>query len=50
MIISPFSEIVEKKGWEFFCKHKTPGFAALARQFYSNMVEMREDSAYVRGV
>ena len=27
---SPFSEIIEKKGWDFFCKHKAPGFAALA--------------------
>ena len=49
-LISPFSEIIEKKGWDFFCKHKAPGFAALAREFYSNMVEMKEDSIYVRGV
>ena len=49
-LISPFSEIIEKKGWDFFCKHKAPGFAALAREFYSNMVEMKEDSVYVRGV
>ena len=49
-IISPFSETIEKKGWEFFCKHKAPGFTAMVRDFYSNMVEMREDSVYVRGV
>ena len=49
-LISPFSEIIEKKGWDFFCKHKAHGFAALAREFYSNMVEMKEDSVYVRGV
>ena len=49
-IISPFSEIIENKGWDFFCKHKAPGFVALAREFYSNMVEMKEDSIYVRGV
>ena len=48
-LISPFLEIIEKKYWDFFCKHKAPGFAALAREFYSNMVEM-EDSIYVRGV
>ena len=48
--ISPFSEIIETKGWNFFCEHKAPGFATLAREFYSNMVEMREDSLYVRGV
>ena len=45
-----FLEIIEKKGWEFFCTHKAPGFAALAREFYSNMVELKEDSLYVRGV
>ena len=49
-LISPFSEIIEKKGWDFFYKHKEPGFAALAREFYLNMVEMKEDSVYVRGV
>ena len=45
-----FSEIMVKKGWDLFCKHKDPGFAVLAREFYSNMVEMKEDSVYVRGV
>ena len=45
-LISPFSKIIENKGWDFFCKHKVPGFA-LAREFYSNMVEMKEDSMYV---
>ena len=49
-LISPFSEIIEKRGWEFFCAHKAPGFAALAREFYANMVGIREDSVYVRGV
>ena len=49
-LISPFSEIIEKKGWDFFYKHKAPGFVALEREFYSNMVEMKEDSVYVRGV
>ena len=27
-----------------------PGLAALAREFYANMVGMREDSVYARGV
>ena len=43
-LISPFSKIIEKKGWGFFCEHKAPGFAALAREFYVNMVGKREDS------
>ena len=43
-------EIIEKEGWDFFCKHKAPDLAALVREFNSNMVEMKEDSVYVRGV
>ena len=49
-LISPFSEIIEKRGWKCFCAHMAPGFSALAREFYANMVGMREDSVYVRGV
>ena len=49
-LISPFSEVIEKRGWGFFCEHKAPGFSALAREFYANMVGMKEDSIYVRGV
>ena len=37
-VISPFSEVITKTGWEFFCEHKAPGFAALPREFYANMV------------
>ena len=48
-LVSPFSEVMKKRGWEFFCEHKAPGFAALARQFYANMVGMKDDSVYVRG-
>ena len=47
---SPFSEIIEKRGWEYLCAHTTPRFSALAREFYANMVGMREDSVYMRGV
>ena len=32
------------------CAHAAPGFSALAREFYANMVGMREDTVYVRGV
>ena len=48
--ISPFSEIIEKKGWSFFCEHKAPSSATLAREFYSSMVEMKDDSVYVQGI
>ena len=49
-LISPFSEVIEKRGWGFFCEHKAPGFSALAKEFYANMVGMKEHSVYVRGV
>ena len=49
-LIPPFSEIIEKRGWGFFCEHKALGFYALAREFYANMVGMKEDLVYVRGV
>ena len=49
-LISPFLEVIEKRGWGFFCEHKAQGFSALAREFYANMVGRKEDSVYVRGV
>ena len=49
-LTSPFSEVIEKRGWGFFYEHKALGFSALAREFYANMVGMKEDSVYVRGV
>ena len=48
--ISPLVEIIEKRGWSLFFKHKPPGFAAVVKEFYSNMIDMREDLVYVRGV
>ena len=49
--ISPFVELIEKRGWEFFYEHKAPGFYALARELYANMVEMKDDDkVFVRGV
>ena len=46
-LISHFFEIIEKRGWESFYAHTAPGFSALAREFYANMVGMREDTVYV---
>ena len=37
-------------GWSLFCKHKPLGFVVVVSEFYSNMIDMREDSVYVRGV
>ena len=33
-----------------FYKHKPPGFAAVVKEFYANMIEMKEDSVSVRGI
>ena len=30
--------------------HKPPGFATVVKEFYANMVEMKEDSVYDRGI
>ena len=49
-LISSFSKIIEKRGWESFYAHTAPGFSDLAREFYANMVGMREDTVFVRGV
>ena len=49
-LISPFLEKTEKRGWESFCAHTAPGFSHLAREFYANMVGMRRDTIFVRGV
>ena len=49
-LMSHFSEIIEKRGWESFCAHTSLGLSALVREFYTNMVGMREDTVFVRGV
>ena len=49
-LIPLFLEVIEKRGWGFFCEHKAPGFTALAREFCANMVGMKQDSIYMRGV
>ena len=49
-VIPPFSEVITKRGWEFFCEHKASGFSALLREFYANMLGMKDNYVYVRGV
>ena len=49
-VISPFSEVITKRGWEFLCEQKSPGFSAPPREFYANMLGMKDNSIYVRGV
>ena len=48
--ISPFQELIEQRGWGKFCKHQKSGYAAVVREFYSNLVGRKENSVFVRGV
>ena len=40
--ISPFKEIIKKRGWKIIGKHMPPERAALVREFYANMVDRKE--------
>ena len=47
-LISPFIKVIEKRGWHLLCEHKAPSFVALAKEFYANMVGVREKTIYAR--
>ena len=49
-LISLCNELIEQRGWEKFCKHRKTGYAAVVREFYSNLVGRKENSVFVRGV
>ena len=49
-LISPFKELIEQRGWGKFYKHQKSGYAAIVREFYSNLVGRKENSVFVRGV
>ena len=46
-LISPFQEIIEKRGWHLFCEHKALCFVDLVKEFYANKVGMKEQTVYV---
>ena len=46
-LISPFQEIVESKGRHLFCEHKAPGFVDVVKEFYANMVGIKDKTVYV---
>ena len=48
-MISPFQEVLESKGWNLFCEHKAPGFIDVGKEFYANIVGMKDKTVYVRG-
>ena len=47
--IFPFQEIIEKRGWLLFCEHKALGFVDVVKEFYANMVGMKDNKVYIRG-
>ena len=48
-LVSPFQELVESKGGHLFYEHKAPGFVDMVKEFYANMVRMKDKAIYVRG-
>ena len=49
-LISPFQEVNEKKGWhQLLGDHKAPGFVALAKEFYANMVGVKGKTMFFKG-
>ena len=48
--ITPFKEMIEKRGWSSLCTHQRSGYAAVVREFYSNLVGKKDNTVFVRGV
>ena len=48
--ITPFKEMIEQRGWEALCAHQKSGYAAVVREFYSNLVGRKDNTVFVRGV
>ena len=46
--ISPFVEVLEKRGWQSLGEHIEPGWASLVKEFFANMVEKEGKRVYVR--
>ena len=45
-LISPFKELIEQREWGKFYKHQKSGYAAVVREFYSNLVGRKENSVF----
>ena len=48
-LIYPFTEMLEKRGWQSLDEHKEPGCAALVKELFANLVEKEGKKVYVRG-
>ena len=42
--------MIKQRGWGKFCKHYKTGYAAIVREFYSNLIGKKDNSVFVRGV
>ena len=42
--------MIEKRGWKALYAHQKSGYAAVVREFYSNLVGRKDNTVYVRGV
>ena len=49
-LISPFIEMLEKRGWQVLGEHKAPDFVALVKGFYDNGGSRREEGVCQRKV
>ena len=47
ILISPFQEMVEKRGWHLFYDHKALGFVDVVKEFYANMIGVKDKTLYV---
>ena len=48
--ITPFKEMIEQRGWKAFCAHQKSGYAAVVKEFYSNLVGRKDNTVFIRGV
>ena len=48
--ITPFKEMIEQRGWEALYAHQKSGYAAVVREFYSNLVGRKDNTVFFRGV
>ena len=42
--------MIEQIGWEALCAHQKPSYAAVVKEFYSNLVCRKDNTVFVRGV
>ena len=41
--------MIEIKGWHLLCEHKAPGFVDVVKEFYLNIMGMKDKTVYIRG-